>query len=305
MASDSRHSGGGGKRGRGASDPLDRVAAISERITKKAAKLERVAERHQQAAAKLAEKAEAFERSSEQLAALDSWMRKAPATRRPRFTREEIADAAIRIADAEGFGAVSMRRIATELESGTMTLYHYVRTKDELLSLVVDAVMGEIVIDDTEGFATDWRAAMETIAERSRAALLRHPWILDITDDPPVGPNSVRHFDQSLEAVASLPITLDEKLDIVGSVDAYVFGFCLHERNSLQSDGNPFDDNMIGYVNDLIATGDYPQLAALTGRTRRRRDVDGARPALSAIPVGSNADSTRLLDGFAASLRRP
>ena len=90
MASDSRHSGGGDKRGSGASDPLDRVAAISERITKKAAKLERVAERHQQAAAKLAEKAEAFERSSEQLAALDLWMRKAPATRRPRFTREEI-----------------------------------------------------------------------------------------------------------------------------------------------------------------------------------------------------------------------
>ena len=301
MASDSRHSGGGDKRGRGASDPLDRVAAISERITKKAAKLERVAERHQQAAAKLAEKAEAIERSSEQLAALDLWMRKSPATRRPRFTREEIAQAAIRIADAEGFGAVSMRRIATELESGTMTLYHYVRTKDELLSLVVDAVMGEIVIDDTEGFATDWRAAMETIAERSRAALLRHPWILDITDDPPVGPNTLRHVDQSLEAVASLPITLDEKLDLVGSVDAYVFGFCLHERNSLQSDGNPFDNNVIGYVNDLIATGDYPQLAALTAE----HGVEETWTELDRHfrdPGRFERGLTRLLDGFAASL---
>ena len=52
----------------------------------------------------------------------------------------------------------------------------------------------------------------------------------------------MRHFDQSLQAVASLPITLDEKLDIVGAVDEYVFGFCMHERNNLQSDGNPFDD---------------------------------------------------------------
>ena len=143
---------------------------------------------------------------------------------------------------------------------------------------------------------------METIAERSRAALLRHPWILDITDDPPVGPNTLRHFDQSLEAVASLPITLDEKLDIVGSVDAYVFGFCMHERNSLQSDGNPFDDNVIGYVNDLIATGDYPQLAALTAE----HGVEETWTELDRHfrdPGRFERGLTRLLDGFAASLR--
>ncbi len=182
-----------------------------------------------------------------------------------------------------------------------MTLYHYVRTKDELLSLVVDAVMGEIVVTDTEGFATDWRAAMQTIAERSRAALLRHPWILDITDDPPVGPNSVRHFDQSLEAVASLPITLDEKLDIVGSVDAFVFGFCLHERNTLQNEGHPFDNNMIGYTTELIATGDYPQLAALT-------DEYGVKETWAQLdrhfrdPHRFERGLTRLLDGFEAAL---
>ena len=54
----------------------------------------------------------------------------------------------MRIADAEGFDAVSMRRIAAELDAGTMTLYHYVRTKDELLTLVIDAVMGEVVVPD-------------------------------------------------------------------------------------------------------------------------------------------------------------
>ena len=47
--------------------------------------------------------------------------------------REQIAAAALRIADAEGFEAVSMRRVAAELGAGTMTLYHYVRNKDELV----------------------------------------------------------------------------------------------------------------------------------------------------------------------------
>jgi AcrR family transcriptional regulator len=310
MASDSRHSGTDDRsrkprgRGRSVSDPLDRpmdrVAAISERMTKKAAKLERVAERHQQVAAKLAQKAEAFERSTEQLAALDVWTRKSPTARKPRFTREELAATAIAIADSEGFDAVSMRRIAAELDAGTMTLYHYIRTKDELLSLVVDAVMGELVVANTDAFASDWRAAMQTIAELSRAALLRHPWILDITDDPPVGPNSVRHFDQSMQAVASLPITLREKLDIVSAVDAYVFGFCLHERNQ-QRDGDPFEENMISYVNELIETGDYPQLAALT----EEHGVEGTWTELDRYfrdPTRFERGLARLLDGFAASL---
>ena len=56
-----------------------------------------------------------------------------PGARRPRHTREQIAAAALAIADAEGFEAVSMRRVAAELGAGTMTLYHYVRTKDELV----------------------------------------------------------------------------------------------------------------------------------------------------------------------------
>src|SRR6476620_10056298 len=57
------------------------------------------------------------------------WARPEPGERRPAYTRERIAETAIAIADAEGFDAVSMRRIASELGAGTMTLYYYVRTK--------------------------------------------------------------------------------------------------------------------------------------------------------------------------------
>ena len=50
-------------------------------------------------------------------------------SRKPRFSRDDIARAALRIADAEGFDALSMRRLAAELDAGTMTLYHYVRPR--------------------------------------------------------------------------------------------------------------------------------------------------------------------------------
>ena len=70
--------------------------------------------------------------------------------RRPRFNQDQIADIAFGIADREGFDAVSMRRVARELGAGTMTLYHYVRTKDELVSLMDDRLMGHLLVSDEE-----------------------------------------------------------------------------------------------------------------------------------------------------------
>jgi AcrR family transcriptional regulator len=214
---------------------------------------------------KAAVQAEVLDRLSNRLGTLDVWLRTEPGARRPRFTRDDLTAAAVRIADAEGFEAVSMRRIASELDAGTMTLYHYVRTKEELLTLVHDAVMGEVVVPTGTPIPIEWRAALTLIAERTRAAMRRHPWILDITDEPSIGPNSVRHFDQTLEALTSLPISYSDKLDIAAGIDEYTFGYCLFERNN-RRDKTTFSPEMIGYVNGLIATGRYPQLAAVTAK---------------------------------------
>ena len=232
---------------------LDRAA---EKVSAKANRLDKVA-------AKVAKKAEMLDLISAELGALDLWTRVEPAPRQARFTRERLAAAAMRIADTEGLDALSMRRLAVELGAGTMTLYHYVRTKDELLTLVVDEVMGEVVLGPDESMPSEWRDAVTLIAQRTHDAVMRHPWVLDITDDPAVGPNGVRHFDQSLAAVASLELSLADKFDIVSAVDEYVFGACLWERENGGSDGRP-DSKVTEYVSGLVATGEYPQLAALS-----------------------------------------
>src|SRR5262249_15810386 len=95
------------------------------------------------------------------------WARPEPRARRPAHTRDGIARAGSRIADTEGFEALSMRRVASELGAGTMTLYHYVRTKDELLALVDNAVMGELLIPEGE-VPAGWREGMRQIARRTR-----------------------------------------------------------------------------------------------------------------------------------------
>ena len=106
---------------------------------------------------------------------------------------------------------------------------------------------------------------MTAVARKSRDALTRHPWVFDIVDSPStIGPNAVRHFDQSLQAVASLPGTLTDKLDVLFAVDEYVFGHCLQARNEQpMDDKSPADTAMMDYVAELAGTGEYPQIAAL------------------------------------------
>jgi AcrR family transcriptional regulator len=276
-------------------EKLDRVAT---KMTKKADQLDRVAK-------KTAAKAEVLDRIGEGLGRFDLWTRVEPTPRRPRFTRDDITAAAVRIADAEGFDALSMRKLATELDAGTMTLYHYVRTKDELLTLAVDAVMSEVVLGPEDTMPAHWRDALVMLAERSRASIIRHQWILDLIDDPGIGPNSVRHFDETLEAVASLDLDLVEKLDITSLVDQYVFGWCAFEREAQNAAEvySGVDRAMLDYVERLVDTGDYPQLAALRdeyglddawGRIQaHHRDVDRFRRNLDLV-----------LDGIEANLER-
>ncbi len=249
---------------------------------------------------KLARHVEQLDRLQERLGALEVWLRTEPGGRKPRFTRDEIAQVAVKIADAEGFAAVSMRRIAAELDAGTMTLYHYIRTKDELLTLVTDAVMAEVVVPDDVELPADWREAITLLAHRSRDAIGRHPWMFDISDDPALGPNGVRHFDQTMQAVANVPSDFATKLDIAFTVDEFVFGFCLQERNNTQdADSAVVGTDMIDYVNGLIATGDYPQLAKMARESSLEVLWSGFEAHVR-DPGRFDRNLGRLLDGFEA-----
>ena len=252
-------------------------------------------------AAKAARHIDSLDRLAAHLETIDVWTRAERGSRKPRFTRDDIAAAAIRIADAEGFDAVSMRRLAAELDAGTMTLYHYVRTKDELLTLVVDAFLGEVVVPPDQRLPGDWRAAISLLSRRTRDALRRHPWILDITDDPSIGPNAMRHFDQAWQALAPLAAELEDKLDLITLVDEYVFGFCLHERNNL-SEG-PGDGEMVDYIGALLIDDEYPALAGMVAEMGLPQ-LWARMDAHSRDPERFDRNLARLLDGFEASLQK-
>jgi AcrR family transcriptional regulator len=282
------------------------------RKTREERNAERTRERLEQAEAKVRDRSEQAQakiaRAMEKVAAAEDqvgekvaqliWFRDEPASRKPAHTRADIARAALEIADSQGFDAVSMRRVAERLGAGTMTLYHYVRNKDELIALMSDAVMGEVVVPEGE-LSTDWREALTQIANRSHDAFKAHHWVFQkVSDDGAIGPNGLRHFEQSLRAVADLGLTRQETFEVVGQVDDYVFGYALRELQEQEEHERGFSPQVLDFFKRELATGEYPMIADFFGD-----DIDASYAVI--VEFMSEEDRfarglKRLLDGIEA-----
>ena len=174
------------------------------------------------------------------------------------LTREKIAAAALSIADKEGFEAVSMRRVARELKAGTMSLYYYVRTKDDLMAVMDDALMGEALLPS---LPNDWKRAMLEIAKRTHAIFIRHPWALASMLKAPPGINAMRHMEQCLEALAETSMTKAQKITLLTMVDDFVFGHALREA------ANDADIDF-EFAAAQLATGAFPRTTEIFGAGR-------------------------------------
>lgn len=232
------------------------------------------------------------------------WTQPPPGQRRPRYTREQIAEAALRIADAEGYEAVSMRRVAAELGAGTMTLYHYVRTKDDLRALMDDAMMREILVPAGE-MPEAWRDAIGEIARRSRAVFRRHPWAVGARESSEAGgPNGLRHFEQSLAAVAGTGLDPAARLEIIAMVDDYVWGFVMRE-SAVNDEATLADipDALFDYLKAQLDTGEYPHVTELAAGGEPR-EVFGRIMDTMFDEERFERGLERLLDGIALDIER-
>src|ERR1700722_798261 len=238
------------------------------------------------------------------------WLREEPGARRPTHSRAQIAAAAVEIADREGFDAVSMRRVAQSLGAGTMTLYHYVSNKDELVTLMHDAVMGEVLVAEDE-LPEDWREAITAIARSSRDAFKRHRWTLDRIGDVAVGPNGIRHFEQSLRAVAATGLPATERLQLISTVDEFVMGFSLRESVDWVGDESHGKPDWPAFAIELLQheldTGNYPLIRELMEDELIGEDTEGATRRVMEIisdPSRFERGLKQLLDGVEAGRGR-
>jgi AcrR family transcriptional regulator len=192
------------------------------------------------------------------------WTR-TPAEKRERPTREAIVAAAIDLADTHGLDAVSVRRVATALQTRPMDLYRFFARKDELIDLMVDEVVAGAVLDE---LPDEWRDALSAIARALRTVCLAHPWMVTAAGQQAlIGPNVMRHVEQSLEATAALGIDWTKRLAIWRAVDSYTMGHAHIRPGRDQSEGNTTPDPgraaaAEAYLQDLAGSGNFPNLAA-------------------------------------------
>lgn len=117
------------------------------------------------------------------------WLRggtERPSRRGQPLTPERIVAAAVAELDEHGAERLTMRRLAQRLEVTSTALYWHVSTKEDLLDLALDHVIGEVPIPGTD---PDARSALRTLLVGWRAAMLAHPWSPGLLGRPMLGPN--------------------------------------------------------------------------------------------------------------------
>nr|WP_202886187.1 TetR/AcrR family transcriptional regulator [Kribbella sandramycini] len=121
---------------------------------------------------------------------------------------DEVVATGIRLADSDGLTAASMGGVAKELGVGTMTLYTYVPSKDELLELMVDQVLGERELPGPDQRPAGWRAQVALYADETRAMFRRHPWLSQVSPiRPPVGPGMLAGREYLLAVMSTLALS--------------------------------------------------------------------------------------------------
>lgn len=208
------------------------------------------------------------------------WERPARAPRgpAPSLTRDAIAAAAVRLADATGLESVSMRTLGAELGVGAASLYRYVQSKDEIVELMADAVMGRDMHFDAAG---GWRPALRSYARGLRQMIRLHPWmVVEGAGRTSLGPHTAATFEQVLTGVDGLGLDIDDMLTMVETVDAFTRGRALEEVADQEAvrrsglDNNAWMRQQGPYVQRLVESGRYPLLSRVIGDAEAPHDPD-------------------------------
>ena len=143
---------------------------------------------------------------------------------RPRsLTTPAIAATALAVLERKGLEGLSMRAVAGELGVGTMSLYRYVRSREELEGLVVERVLSTVDLDDL-GPDVPWAERVATMCERVRDAVGAHPAVVPLVQ---LGPDT---FMAELFHGPSLAFK-----DVAMQILARLYDYVLGQQNRLQT----------------------------------------------------------------------
>lgn len=188
---------------------------------------------------------------------------------KPGLTLDRIVAEAVRLADAEGLTALSMRRLSTELGTGTMSLYRYVTGRVELVDLMLDRVY--MPAADAVPPSGGWRENVEAYARETLAVYREHPWLLQVNQARPVlGPGLAGGLERTLSGIKSMGLSDPELIGVVVMVEGYVTGVArtqVQEVEAAKRTGltdQAFWEAQLPTLERIMASGRFPHLAGLS-----------------------------------------
>ncbi|MGW4378720.1 TetR/AcrR family transcriptional regulator C-terminal domain-containing protein [Kitasatospora sp. NPDC004531] len=214
------------------------------------------------------------------------------------LTAERIVAAAVAVADAEGLEALSMRRVAAELDAAAMSLYRHVPDKEGLVHLMMDQVFTAVAFSPDQA-ALPWRPRLELAARALWELFRAHPWLasaLSVTRPQPV-PHALPFGEWVLSTLAAEGLDLSTVCTAYLTLFNYVRGTALNlemeaaAEAATGQDAEAWMDQQESQFMELVAA--YPTFLRLT--------VEGYDFDLDQL-FGFGLD--RLLDGFAVLVER-
>lgn len=154
------------------------------------------------------------------------------------LSAERVVRAAIALADRDGSDGLSMRRLATELDAGVMSLYRYVRDREQLIDLMIDAIFGAAPLP--EPGPAGWRAKLAASARAEWAIYRAHPWaapLVAVTTRPPIAPNLMAYTDWRMRAVDGYGLEFATMLQIALTVSTYLQGAAVTQAHESRHTG--------------------------------------------------------------------
>lgn len=190
--------------------------------------------------------------------------------------RDRITRATVRLLDAEGLAKFSMRRLAAELNVTAMSVYWYVDTKDDLLELALDAVMGELVLPDPDAPDADWRDQVRSLAGEFRALLVRHPWVSALVGIfLNIGPNNLAYSRVVQRVMRRTGLPAKRLTSAISAVFQFVYGYGTLEGH-LSARAAATGMTMDEYFQEALSTvSEAPQAADVMRESRAIMDARG------------------------------
>jgi AcrR family transcriptional regulator len=179
------------------------------------------------------------------------------------LSRDRVLQAAVKVADEGGVGAVTMRRLADELGAEAMSLYYHVARKEDILEGIVDVIAGEInaavagVSGPSEGAA--WKTAARQRILAARQVLLRHPWAPGLFEKhATTSPAVLRYFDALVGLMRDGGFSFDQVHHALHALGSRALGFAQEMFDPGDEAGAAMDDAAMDHLAEQ-----FPHLAGM------------------------------------------